>query len=62
MNKRVIKKILRQKYNKWLESIEDTKVRELAAYNGIITGGSIVSLLLGERIKDYDVYFKKSEV
>lgn len=58
MNRKIIQKILKQKYEEWLESIEDSSVKELCKKNGIITGGSIVSILLGENVKDYDVYFR----
>jgi len=61
MNRSIIKKILKQKYERWLDSIELPEVRKLAEQNGIITGGSIVSLLLGEPVKDYDIYFKNKE-
>ena len=58
MNKRIINTILRKTVNMWLESIEDPEVRKLAEKNTIITGGSIVSLLLKEEVKDYDLYFR----
>jgi len=57
----VIKKILANKIDKWLESIVDDNVRKVAKENCIITGGSITSLLLGEKPNDYDIYFKTKE-
>lgn len=56
-----IKKNLRDKLYKWLESIDDSNVREMARRDVIVTGGSIASMLLGEKINDYDVYFKTKE-
>lgn len=49
---------LKKKIGEWLETITDEEVRKLAANEVIVTGGSIVSMLLGDRINDYDVYFK----
>ena len=56
-----IKKELQQKIEDWLETIDDIEVRDLAAHNVIVTGGSIASMLLGEKINDYDVYFRDKE-
>jgi hypothetical protein len=36
-------------------------VRKLVEQNTIITGGSIVSMLLGETVQDFDIYFKTPE-
>lgn len=58
MNVKNIKAVLRRKFNEFVDSIEDTEVRELVRKGSIITGGAIVSLLRGEKVNDYDVYFK----
>lgn len=58
MGKRQIKVTLYKKWEKWIESIEDEKVRDLAKNNSYITGGAIVSLLQGEEPNDLDIYFK----
>lgn len=59
--RKTIKKVLKLKIKSWLDSIEDFDTQQLAAKNVIVTGGSIASMLLGEPIKDYDVYFKTQE-
>lgn len=51
-------KELSAKIEDWLNSIDDEAVRTLARKNTIVTGGSIASMLLGERINDFDVYFR----
>lgn len=56
-----IKKDLVEKMNDWISSIDDKKVRQLAKRDAIVTGGSIASMLLGEKANDYDVYFKTKE-
>lgn len=61
MNGKNIKKHLNKKLDDWLLSIEDEEVKNAIKQNVIITGGSIVSLLTGEEVNDYDVYFKTKE-
>lgn len=56
-----IKKQLREKLDEWVETINDDEVRKLVKRNTIVTGGSIASMLLGETINDYDVYFRNKE-
>ena len=61
MNKRVIKSVLKKKFNDWVLSIKDENVKKLIEKNTIITGGAIASMLLKEKVKDYDVYFTDKE-
>lgn len=58
---KTIKTVIRKKVDAWLDSIEDQAVRDLAAKNTIITGGCIASMLLGEKVSDYDIYFRTRE-
>ena len=57
MNRRLISRVLQKKHADYLESIKDESVRKMVSENSIITGGSIASLLLNEKIKDFDYYF-----
>ena len=59
LQKRTINNIIRRKVDKWLESIEDEELRKLCKRDVIVTGGCIASMLLGEDVNDYDLYFKK---
>lgn len=61
MNSKNIKKSLNAKLNKWLESIEDKEISDIIKNNTIITGGALVSLLTGQEVNDYDVYFRTRE-
>ncbi len=61
MNKRIIKAILRKKFNEWVLSIKDETVRTAVSKHSIITGGSIVSLLMKEKVNDFDIYFTDFE-
>jgi len=61
MQAKTIRKILRSKLEDWLESITDQSLVGDIKRDVIVTGGSITSMLLGEKINDYDVYFKTKE-
>ncbi len=58
MQNKTIKKALTNKLNDWLETIKDPEVREAARKDVIVTGGAIPSLIMGDPVKDYDVYFR----
>lgn len=58
MKAKTIRKALRAKIDEWLDSIEDENVRAMAAKNTVVTGGALASMLLGEKVNDYDVYFR----
>lgn len=61
MNSKNIKRHLNAKLNDWLASIDDEEVKKAIKNNVIITGGAMVSLLTGEKVNDYDVYFRTKE-
>lgn len=58
---KTISAIIRKKVDDWVDSIEDDAVKELVKCNTIVTGGCIASMLLGEPVNDYDVYFRNRE-
>ena len=55
---KTIKAVISKKITEWIETIEDKNLQELVRKNTIVTGGCIVSMLLGEKINDFDVYFR----
>ena len=61
MNRRLIGRTLRRKMNDLIDSIDDEKVKESVRENAFITGGSIVSLLENEPVKDFDIYLRTRE-
>ena len=61
MNGKNIKKHLKAKMRDWLSHIDDENIKKVIEENVIITGGAIVSLLTGEEVNDYDVYFRTKE-
>jgi hypothetical protein len=61
MKKKTINAVINKKFDEWVESISDSKVRGLVVENSIITGGCIASMLLKEPPNDFDVYFTNKE-
>jgi len=61
MNRRIIKSILTKKHAEWCKSIKDETVRKMVEKNSIITGGAIVSMLMKEKVNDFDIYFTDFE-
>ncbi len=61
MNSKTIKNVLKTKFEDWVKTIDDDYVRMLVRNNTMITGGAIVSMLLKEDVKDFDVYFTDKE-
>lgn len=61
MKAKTIKKVLKAKTDEWLASIDDERVRAAARDGSILTGGCIASMLLGEPVNDFDIYFRNLE-
>ena len=61
MKHSTIKIVLRKKLENWLNTINNEEVKEVARENCIVTGGAVTSMLLGEDVNDYDIYFKTKE-
>lgn len=61
MNSKNIKKHLKARIRNWMDSIEDEAVKKTISENVIVTGGALVSLLTGEPVNDYDIYFRNKE-
>lgn len=61
MNSKNIKKHLNNKLRDWISNIDDENIKTTLKENVIVTGGAIVSLLTGETLHDYDVYFRTKE-
>ncbi len=61
MKEKTIKSVLSRKFEHWIKHIDDEEVRKMVRENSIITGGSIVSMLLNEKINDFDIYFRNIE-
>lgn len=57
MKAKTIQKILCDKFREFIETITDESLRERVKTGTIITGGCIASMLLKEKVNDYDLYF-----
>jgi len=58
---KTIKSIIRDKLNKLIASVRDEELQKLMKRDILVTGGCIASMELGEKVNDYDVYFKTKE-
>ncbi len=58
MKAKTIKLVLRRKIDEWLATIDDEDLRKAAKRDTIVTGGCITSMLLREKINDFDIYFR----
>jgi len=61
MLKKTMKRAFTKKINDWLDSIEDTSVKEAIARDLIVTGGALTSMISNEPVNDFDCYFKTKE-
>lgn len=58
---RNIKSVCRKKIEQICESLPEEALKLLFRNNAIITGGAIASMLLGEPVNDFDIYFRTRE-
>lgn len=61
MKKKTIEKNIIEKFNEFLGTITDESVKKLVKNNSLISGGCIASMLLKEKVNDYDIYFTNKE-
>lgn len=61
MKRKTIVKQLTKKFDEFVASIADESLAKAVRRDAIITGGCIVSMLLGEKINDYDIYFRTKD-
>lgn len=61
MQRKTIKRVIDKKIEAWLNTIDDVILREHIKSNTIVTGGCIASMLLGENVNDFDIYFRDKE-
>lgn len=61
LKSKTIKSVLWNKVNAWLAAIDDESLREVCKKEAIVTGGSIASMLLGEEVNDFDIYFRTKD-
>lgn len=62
MQVKTIRKNIEMKMNQWLETITDVELRKSVKKNILVSGGSITSMFLNEKVNDYDVYLMDQSV
>jgi len=60
LNRTTIRKVLGERVRAWSSTLPK-ELRKKVERDTIVTGGAIASMLLGEPVNDYDVYFKTQE-
>lgn len=58
---KTIASIISRKITAWAQTIDDDQLAMLADKHAIVTGGCITSMLLGEKVNDFDIYFSDVE-
>lgn len=61
LQRHTIHSVLRRKVDAIGSHIADEGVRKVFLENAIVTGGAIASMLLGEKVNDYDIYLRTGE-
>ena len=61
MKAKNVRSVCKAKMREFLSHVEDEDVRKTISENAIITGGAIASMLLGEKVHDFDVYFRTKD-
>jgi hypothetical protein len=54
--------VIKRTINNWLESVEDKELAKEMSGKIIVTGGCIASMLLDEKVNDFDVYFADVDI
>ncbi len=61
MLEKTMKQVITKKINEWLETIDNKEVKNAISKDLIITGGCFTSMILNEKINDFDCYFRTKE-
>jgi hypothetical protein len=62
MQVKTIEKIIEAKIDNWIESIQDENLKKKLKRQVLVSGGSICSMFLKEKVNDFDVYLKDMDV
>jgi hypothetical protein len=62
MYRKTIKKRLEKKLGEWLSSIKDEELSARVKNSLLVSGGSIASMFLNEKVNDYDIYLMDMDV
>lgn len=62
MQTKTINKVINNKIEDWLKSIEDKQLRLDLKSKIIVTGGCIASMIMTEEVNDYDIYLTDKDI
>jgi len=62
MQRKTLSKVITKKLEDWLDSITDAQLRKDVKKSLLVSGGSITSLFLNEKVNDYDIYIQSMDV
>lgn len=61
MKASTIKRLLKDRIDDWLKTVDDENVLKLIKRDVLVSGGCIASAFAGDKINDYDYYFRTRE-
>lgn len=61
MKSSTIKLVINKKVSNWINTIDSEIVKKAVKKDTIVAGGCIASMLAGEKVNDYDIYFRTFE-
>lgn len=61
LRKNIIKLALAERVNAWISSVKDEELQKKLRQDTLVSGGAIASMLAGEKVNDYDIYFTTKE-
>lgn len=62
MQTKTIKRVIVKKLEEWLETITDEQLRKDVKKNILVSGGSIASMFLNDKVNDFDIYIQNMDV
>lgn len=62
MQTKTIKRVIVKKLEEWLETITDENLRKDVKKNILVSGGSIASMFLNDKVNDFDIYIQNMDV
>lgn len=62
MQTKTIKRVVSNKLNEWLDTIDDVKLRDRVRNNLVVSGGCLTSMFQNEPVNDFDIYIQDINV
>lgn len=62
MQTKTIKRVIVKKLEEWLDTISDDQLRKDVKKNILVSGGSIASMFINDKVNDFDIYIQNMDV